>query len=484
MNITIQPEDLDILPSAGRREPEYELADDLGLCSEETKRLLFRLARASLPQNVNVLSDDERMIIGTEVKEITQARLRRLDNLATKYFRRCARILLSLKKSEDAKRSADTVGGLKHFKAPPLKFPKLELADEFRSRTEEDTIKAYRWASSTRYVMLVNNVPNSVGLEMARRNVPQSILVDVEHAMELEEFFILVFGTCPKASLAIDYIRKKLTVDYEGGVIQDGVSDANSVVHKAMTVMRRLNDISCISPIVDISPSDVNIILQTFGTNYGGTAENLQDLMIRWRRKYAEDDSLLITQLKRKVDNIRKNAYDRTALEKRGGTGNQPFQVVNKVHEAVKRQEKRIAAIETFQSGEGYRAREKPQGGGSAPIRGLTCWVCGGSHAVATCQIVVDRRDNNVPLPADVCELCLHKKVPGVRHAISKTDGCHIGSASLRQRRIQNDHDLKRDNLCYEHKMSLTICECYKSTAGGKKPNTAREPRYIKGQGK
>ena len=261
--------------------------------------------------------------------------------------------------------------------------------------------------------MLVNNVPNSVGLEMARRIVPQSILVDVEHAMELEEFFILVFGTCPKASLAIDYIRKKLTVEYEGGVIQDGVSDANSVVHKAMTVMRRLNDISCISPVVDITPSDANIILQTFGTNYGGTAENLQDLMTKWRRKYAEDDSLLITQLKRKVDSIRKSAYDRTALERRGGVGNQPFQVVNKVHEAVKRQEKRIAAIETFQSGESYRARERPQGGGSAPIRGLICWICGGSHAVATCQIVVDRRDNNVPLPADVCELCLHKKVQG-----------------------------------------------------------------------
>ena len=83
------------------------------------------------------------------------------------------------------------------------------------------------------------------------------------------------------------------------------------------------------------------------------------------------------------------------------------------------------------------------------------------------------------------CKFCLHKKKDGEKHFLSAVDGCHIGPASIRQKNFHKDSRLKRDNLCYEHKMSYLIDrDCYLSTEGGKKANTFREPRYIRSQEK
>ena len=302
MNLTIQPEDLDLRPTRVRGVEENSLAEDLGLFSEKTKILLYDLARSTPDADPSVISMNDYLILASQVDEVVRARDRNQQELASKFFGKARRILLAVRKTEAAKRTASVSGSLKHFKAPPIKFPKLEIGSEFRTRNEEDTIKAYRWATTIKNAMLNNGIPVDVGLEMAKNEVPSSILIEVQHAQNLDEFFPLVFGTCPKASLAVEYIRKKLCEDYEGGFITDGLSTANDVVQKAMTVSQRLTDLSCINARLDFTPHEVDIILQTFGTTYGGTAPDIQRLVDEWRVKFENNDSLLVTQLKKKVE--------------------------------------------------------------------------------------------------------------------------------------------------------------------------------------
>ena len=483
MNLTIQPEDLDLRPSVARRVEESSLSEDLGLFSEKTKTLLYDLARSTPDADPAVISMDDYLILASQVEEVVKARSQNQLELASKYFGKARRILLDVRKTEAAKRVASVSGGLKHFKAPPIKFPNLEIGSEFRTRSEEDTIKTYRWATTIKNAVLNNGIPKDVGLEMAKNVVPASILIEVQHAQNLDEFFSLVFGTCPKASLAVEYIKKKLCVDYEGGFILDGLSTANDVVQKAMTVLQRLTDLECINARLDLNPHEVDIVLQTFGTTYGGTASEIQKLVDDWRVKYENNDSLLVTQLKKRIDVIRKNAYNRSPIEKKAAELLHPLQATNKVLESIKRQEKRIASLEIRK--DGFQQRGSSQGGGGSAGQGQICWVCGAGHSAAACKIVVDSRDNNVPLPSDICKFCLHKKKDGERHHISSVDGCHIGPASIRQKNWHKDSKLKRDNLCYEHNMSYLIDQvCYLSTEGGKKANTFREPRYIRSQDK
>ena len=484
MNLTVQPEDLDLRPSRARGVEENTLPEDLGLVSEKTRTLLYDLARSTPDADPAVVSIADALILASQVEEVVRARDRNQLELASKFFGRARRILLAVRKSEAAKRTASVSGGLKHFKAPPIKFPNLDIGSEFRTRSEEDTIKVYRWATSIKNAALNNNIPKDVSLEMAKDVVPASILIEVQHAQTLDEFFSLVYGTCPKASLAVEYIKKKLCVDYEGGYMQDGLSTANDVVQKAMTVAQRLTDLECINARLDVTPHEADIILQTFGTTYGGTASEIQRLVDEWRVKYENDESLLVTQLKKKVDVIRKNAYNRSPVEKKAAEHLQPLQATNKVLDSIKRQEKRIASLETFQK-DGLQQRGSYQGGGGSAGQGQICWVCGAGHSAAACKSVLDSRNNNVPLPSDVCKFCLHRKKDGEKHHISAVDGCHIGPASIRQKNLHKDSKLKRDNLCYEHKMSYLIDQaCYLSTEGGKKANTFREPRYIRSQEK
>ena len=149
MNLTIQPEDLDLRPSKARGVEENTLTEDLGLVSEKTRALLYDLARSTPDADPAVISMNDYLILASQVEEVVRARDRNQLELASKFFGRARRILLAVRKSEAAKRTASVSGGLKHFKAPPIKFPNLDIGSEFRTRSEEDIRKAETESNAT-----------------------------------------------------------------------------------------------------------------------------------------------------------------------------------------------------------------------------------------------------------------------------------------------------------------------------------------------
>ena len=89
-------------------------------------------------------------------------------------------------------------------------------------------------------------------------------------------------------------------------------------------------------------------------------------------------------------------------------------------------------------------------------------------------------RDEGKTPPEGLCLFCLRMKKPGERHFIDEKVGCHIGPATLRKQREREDKGLKRDYLCYKHKVALPVCRpCYVSTDGNKKANEVPLPKYI-----
>ena len=70
MNLTIQPEDLDLRPTRVRGVEENSLAEDLGLFSEKTKILLYDLARSTPDADPSVISMNDYLILASQVDEV------------------------------------------------------------------------------------------------------------------------------------------------------------------------------------------------------------------------------------------------------------------------------------------------------------------------------------------------------------------------------------------------------------------------------
>ena len=100
MNLTIQPEDLDLRPSRVSGVEENTLAEDLGLVSEKTRTLLYDLARSTPDADPAAISMDDYLILASQVEEVVKARNKNQLELASKFFGRARRILLAVRKSE------------------------------------------------------------------------------------------------------------------------------------------------------------------------------------------------------------------------------------------------------------------------------------------------------------------------------------------------------------------------------------------------
>ena len=478
MDVSIRPEQLDPLSQPnGARADDGTLAEDLSLCSEITKGILYDLAQNTPSLDPDNLTDDEVLVLVRDVPEIQNARLHNKPELAEEMLRKTMRAFTRLKKAELVKRNSEAAGGSK-FRAPKITFPKLKFPDEYTERGMEDTIAAHVWVRQIRDLMLRNRIDDAMALELAKPAVPESILLDVSSALTMENVFQVVKDACPIARLAYDYIKTQLSVKFEGGRITVA-STAQEVVKKCRVVLKRLDEIVALDTRLDLPRHEVGLILNSFGVNYGGTAEEISNTLEAWWKLFEQNKGMLIHQLKRKVKAIRKYAFNYQLSDATNPTGisnnSHPDAEVSAV---VKGCEKRIQSLETELS----RVRMGTGQGVGVQMGGMKCWSCGvAGHATAACKLIMEVRDQLKPLPGNLCQYCLKRKDDkSVTHVVSKTNGCHIGPASMRMKNSHGDRHLLRDSLCYEHQVNVAICgECYRSSEG-KQANRNREPRYIK----
>ena len=92
MDVSIRPEQLDPLSQAsGARADDGTLAEDLSLCSEITKGILYDLAQNTPSLDPDNLTDDEVLVLVRDVPEIQDARLHNKPELAEEMLRKTMR---------------------------------------------------------------------------------------------------------------------------------------------------------------------------------------------------------------------------------------------------------------------------------------------------------------------------------------------------------------------------------------------------------
>ena len=476
-DISVRVEELDY-PSDF--DDDTALADELSLCRDQTKDVLYALAKSTEDNSPDSATRDESRIIVGKVEELQKAIRQNREALADKIFRRCLSIFLKLKSSELVKRDAFIAGGIKEFQVPKISFSKLKLVNEFGERTSEDTIVVYKWISYVKDKVRRNQMSTMVALELAKTAVPEILQPDVQNALDLDELYKLVAKCCPTVTMAERYIKDKLVVEFEGGRLTESASTSDAI-KKAKVVLDRLKDLAALSPLLDFNRQEIELILMSFGTKYGGTAESIKNHLTDWYRKFISNDSLMNIELRKKVEDIRTMAYSNQDSERRiRDLGNQLTQPA-KVNDTTQ-MSRRIATLEAKLRGPG-----KDNANDSGGERDLTpCYTCGkNGHTSAFCPTVIAHKCGRGELPSRICRICLNDttldRFAGKKHFADEKEGCNIGSASRRQKEIQKDRNLMRDNYCYEHNININACrECYKMS-GSRRAETSKPPKYIAG---
>ena len=122
-DISVRVEELDY-PSDF--DDDTALADELSLCRDQTKDVLYALAKSTEDNSPDSATRDESRIIVGKVEELQKALRQNREALADKIFRRCLSIFLKLKSSELVKRDAFIAGGIKEFQVPKISFSKTQ----------------------------------------------------------------------------------------------------------------------------------------------------------------------------------------------------------------------------------------------------------------------------------------------------------------------------------------------------------------------
>ena len=456
------------------------LADQLSLCRDQTKDVLYALAKSTEDNNPDVANMIESRIILGRVAELVKARRRNQAILADKIFARCISIFLKLKRAELAKRDAFIAGGMKEFQVPKISFNKLKLVNEIGERTSEDTIVVHKWIAHVKDKVRRNQLSTVMALELAKTAIPEVLQPDVQNALDLEELYKLVAKCCPTVSMAARYVKDKLVIEFEGGRLAEKASTSD-VIRKAKIVLDRISDLAGLSTLLDFTRQEVELILMSFGTQYGGTAESIKNHLNVWHRKFLANDSLMHIELRIMVESIRAMAYSNQDSERRIRDLGSHLSKPDKSNETTQQMSKRIATLETQ-----MRSQNRDGTNDSGGQREITCYTCGKSgHTSAFCPSVIAHKYSKSTLPSQICMICLNDttmpEFKGKRHFADEKNGCNIASASRRQKDIQKDRNLLRDNYCYDHKVNINACrECFK-LSGGKGAETSRPPKYIAG---
>ena len=479
-DISIQVEELDYPRDF---DDDAALADELSLCRDQTKDILYALAKSTEDNNPDVLSMIEGRIILGRVDELRKARRQNQNALADKIFARCLSIFLKLKGAELAKRDAFIAGGIKEFQVPKISFNKLKLVHETGERDSEDTIVVHKWITHVKDKVRRNQMSTVMALELAKAAVPEVLQPDVQNALDLDDMYKLVAKCCPTVSMAARYIKDKLVIEFEGGRLAEKASTSD-VIKKAKIVLDRIKDLAGLSTLLDFSRQEVELILMSFGTQYGGTAESIKNHLNVWHRKFLANDSLMHIELRKMVESIRAMAYSNQDSERRIRDLGSSLSKPDKTTETTQQMSRRIATLETHMRGQTTQSRDNTNDSGGQ--RDITCYTCGKSgHTSAFCPSVIAHKYGKSTLPSHICMVCLNDttrpEFKGKKHFADARNGCNIGSASRRQKDIQKDRNLLRDNYCYDHKVNINACrECFQ-LSGGKGAETSKPPKYIPG---
>ena len=471
-DISIHLDDL-VDRSLAKRTQGLKQVEDVRVTEEETLDRMLDLAYEVVQhpghQPDDALTDQEVQVIMGADRKLLAASVQGKDDLAKAIWARLKRVYLRQRVAA-AKNIAAQQPGYGQFKPPPLRFPDLAWENPGGSRTMQDTIQFCRWKNSIKQTRRLARCSDTTALEVVRDKVPESLKSRVLNTMTLSDLFAIAEGELPPVNTVAEDIERQL----KAGPLwsQESPVTPQMVEKYARKILKLLEDQACIAPMMDCPFRVVQSVVESFPVAYSGSFMKKREELAGWKNRYETEQILLVTQLREWLESIKSDAA--TQAQRESSYGPQWTKTPKKEKEPDVT--KRIMALEAQvrEEGRGGSGRQRAQRGEEL------CYTCEKTgHVTAKCGVVREIRDEGKTPPKGLCLLCLRMEKPGQRHFIDEKVGCHIGPATLRKQREREDKGLKRDYLCYKHKVALPVCRpCYVST-DGKKANEVPLPKYI-----
>ena len=361
------------------------------------------------------------------------------------------------------------------LRAPNLEFPKLVITT---GDSPEDTLSYYKWKTAAIHTRDTNSCTMAALLQLALNSlqVPERIKQRVALCYNMESIFTELEKILPSRAQAGDHVKRQMEMIVDDAMETEGRVSAQDTISTADRLLDLIYANKCLDANLDLSYGQVTEIVGAFSVEYAGSAEQRQSMVDGWLVTNRSDTgSLLVHALTKWLELIRGSALTlRTRKEdpRRAKIEAQAKEIKQLKQDVEKRQRK---------AHEGRRAENAQSKRTPPPQVSFDCRYCGKNHRVMECPDVTAARVSNAPLPLDMCPYCLGKKTVG-KHSKDPQKGCHIKPASSRQRRMHDDDNLKRDELCQEKGVSVYACyHCYTGTHNGKRPNQMGSPRYLTG---
>ena len=471
-DVSIRLDDV-IDKSLEERERGLKLVDDIRMTEEATLDDLSRLAHQTPDTNPALVSVNERSVIASADAKLRQAVSSHNQALSGAIWDRLVRVYLTYKRSAIQDKLAQRTGQ-RAFKPPPLKLPTLEWEEATGSRTTKDTVAVCRWIASIKQTKRLLGISDLTALEIVRDKVPDSLKSRVLNVLSLPELYAIAIGEVPDRFTTATEIERRLSTGPPSG--PDSQHTPSMVEKYARDTLDLVEELASVEPRMDIPLRLATSIVESFPSAFGGSYLIKRKMLTEWQEKFQSNHYTMVSQLRCWLEEIKTAASKQAAREKSYGP---LWSKVPKSGKEATDLSKRVMAIET-------RVRErfdKQNGNGGMPAGGRgapSCYACESSdHMVASCDLVRRIRDNGDTPPSGLCLFCLHQKKPGERHFIDERSGCHIAPATARQQRLKGDRGLRRDYLCYEHKVALPLCRpCFVSETKGK-ANEVPQPKYL-----
>ena len=461
--------------SLKEREEGWALIDAIRMTEDKTLDELAALAHQTGDRNPELVTVDERAHIldkDTKLKEATR------DNnhaLLWAIWERLKVVYLSYKSSALQRRRAQALGG-STFKLPPLQLPTLQWVDASGSRTMKDTVAVSRWIQSIKQSRRLLGIDDSTCLEIVRSKVPDSLKTRALTVVSLPALYALALGDVPEKHSTAREIERRLSSGPPGG--PGALQTPQQVEKYARETLDLVEELASLESRAELTAQLVASIVDSFPSSYAGDFLAKRRLLEGWAAKFKANRSTRVAQLRIWLDNIRATAAKQMSRER--SYGPQWGKTIRPKEDSDLL--KRLMMVETrVRDGAG-----RPDGAGGAPAAGRGspgCFACEKTdHMVAACDMIRRIRDNGEAPPSGLCLFCLHRKKSGESHFIDEKNGCHIGPATSRQRRLRDDKGLRRDYLCHEHKIALPLCRpCFISETRGK-ANEVPQPKYLGGK--
>jgi len=432
-----------------------------------------KIIREEADPNGDDISALERMRMFQEEPMMRAAGANLNYDLVEKLYMEAAPLYRNLKRV--VLRDQGLGGSAAKLRAPNLEFPKLVIST---GDSPEDTIAYYKWKTAAVHTRDTNSCTMAALVQLALNSmqVPDRIKQRVGLCYNLDSMFTELEQILPSRAHAGDHVKRQLEAIVDEAIGKEGRVSAQDTISNADRILDLIYANKCLDAHLDLSYGQVMEIVGVFSVEYAGSIEQRQSMVDTWLvTNKAEIGSLLAHALTKWLEQLRNSAL--TIRSRREDPRRAKVEELTKEIKQLKQDaEKRQRKVQEGRRTENAQPKRTPP-------RQVTfdCRYCGKNHRVMECPEVAAARVSNAPLPLDMCPYCLGKKTIG-QHAKDDQKGCHIKPASSRQKRMHDNENLKRDELCRETEVSVYACHhCFTGTDNGKRPNQMGSPRYLTG---